>query len=244
MSRMRAHDQGRGAQPQRQPQGDDGMDDYEEDAPASSAPPAASSAASSAPHPTRFSKHRDDDDDAAPARPSKRQSDHEPEDSHEAEMRKLKIVTTRVREIKLLLEALPILTPDTVPCVSAHIAKDQVPVNCTTKGLAEKKRGLTLKVGVANAEVDRLETALHNYTVKFNEACEAQYSLRAYRAELRAVEATRNDVIAERKEIAAQTHLDKIERVKGYEERFERKESNKRKKLGTDDTKKKSVFDI
>lgn len=174
---------------------------------------------------------------AAAAAAAARQSEFD-----EEEMDKLRPVLETVRKIKRLIASLPAWTDEDIPCVRATAEK--LPTACTEEGYATIKKALKMKTAALDAESVSLQNVLHKYSKKLDEACKAKYLVREYRAELRATQKLRKDEKQERIEVQAEQMQHKMEHTRGFAERHAKKLSFKRKKLGTDETKEKTIFDL
>jgi len=158
-------------------------------------------------------------------------------------MEKLQPMLNTVRQIQRLIDSLPSWTVADVPRVRGAVRP--LPKGaCTEPGYTALKKALRIKTAALDAESLTLEQALHNYSKKVNDVCNAKFDAYEYRAELRATQALRKEEKAERIEVQAELHQHKLDHTRGFAQRDAQKQKLKRKRLGTDETKEKTVFDL
>lgn len=152
----------------------------------------------------------------------------------------------KVKAIKALIDELPLLQEADIPCFSNAIDKDKIVIGGgTEKVLTDKKVALTNRVVQLQGDGVKMAQWVDNYSKRYNEVCELKYNLKKYRADLRVQQALRMEQVEERVESALEAHENKMSKDSGvYRQNYERKQMLKRKKLGTDETKKPSVFDL
>jgi RecG-like helicase len=152
--------------------------------------------------------------------------------------------TTPLKAIVAAYDDLPELQEGSVPCFSASASKDKPQDSYTEPGYALIKKSKTKRIANYNAQLIVVEQAISKLRDCFNQACEKEYEQQRYRQHLVALQLLRNEEEQERVARAVAAEELALENVAGRRERMERLETHiKRKKLGTDEGKKRTVFD-
>lgn len=143
---------------------------------------------------------------------------------------------------KNAIDSIPLL--ERAFCISAAADRDVVPATPSEEGLSDIRKSKVKKLAAANAELIVVQAALQKYSKYFNDACEVEYKEKQYKEELRALQKQRNIKAEKRQTLADEKVNHKMEHTAGFKERYQEKENLKKRKLGTDETKKPSIFDL
>jgi hypothetical protein len=174
----------------------------------------------------------------AAARPSKKVSES-------GSMQHLRAFIAPMDVLSNAYDDLPDLQEGNVPCFSASASKDKPQDSYTEPGYALIKKSKTKRIANYNAQLIVVEQAISKLRDCFNQACEKEYEQQRYRQHLVALQLLRNEEEQERVARAVAAEELALENVAGRRERMEKLETHiKRKKLGTDEGKKRSVFDL
>jgi len=194
--------------------------------PAAAIAPAPAAASSSAPAP------------ANAALPRRMEKEVDPE------LQRLRPVMHAISDIANMISDLPEFDVETIPAFSLALDKDAINIGACTKGGYSKMKGMLAKrIGDLDAELENFATAAQRYSEKLNAACEQKYKLQVYRQELAATQSLRLDELTERVEKRQNEHEGKLAKSVVYAHRYEKKQDKKRRKLGTDEGTKPSIFD-
>ncbi len=182
--------------------------------------------------------------DARPAaRPSKRSDDRDDDDDRGREIDRARVYMIAVNAARDAIAEIPNLH-EGAPAVSEAVDRDNAPLLPTEDGYAALIKSAKKRRDDADAQRISLQQALLKYSVLLNAACEWEYKKLRYREELRQVQKVRNDAVVRKVDRAAAEYDVKTRFVRGFAEREAEKKNYKKRKLGTDETKKPSIFDL
>jgi len=160
------------------------------------------------------------------------------------ELERLRPVMHAISDIANMISDLPEFDVETLPAFSLALDKDAINIGACTKGGYSKMKGMLAKrIGDLDAELENFAAAAQRYSEKLNMACEQKYKLETYREELLATQSLRLDELTKRVEKREGQHQEKLAKSVVYAHRYEKKQDKKRKKLGTDEGEKPSIFD-